>query len=185
LHSFWGVAERRGGEKQVKKAVLVVALALMVVALLANTVLAASPKKIPITAQQKAGYKPVEGVSRDWDVDGGISQNRDYIGIGSIKLNLPSDLGGTLTGIVSSNDVDFTPMEKNLMCIWHWEMTWSFPKGTFEGIYTEKLMGKQDSWEAHVVMHGTGDYEGWVLVLAGSFNAPPPAMNLEGTLLIP
>ena len=164
-----------------KKAFLAIAFALVFVVLLVTPVLAESPKKIPITALQKPYlWTFVSDVSSDKDTNGGVSQNRDYIGTGLIKLNLPSELGGTIMGTLSSNDVDYTAIQKNLFCVWHWDLKWTFEKGTFEGIDTEKLIG--NSWEGHVVMHGTGDYAGWVLVLQGVRGA---GMNWEGTLLIP
>ena len=164
------------------KVALAMALALVAFALLATPVLAESPKKIPVTALQKPYlWVFLQGVSKDFDTNGGISQNRDYVGTGSIKLNLPSELGGTITGTVSSDDVDYTPIQKNLFAIWHWELKWTFLEGTFEGINTEKL-SENGGWEGHTVLHGTGEYDGWVLVLNGQRTS---GMNWEGTLLIP
>lgn len=163
------------------KKVLVIAVALMVVAMLATPVLADSPKKIPVTATQAGGQ--VEGPdSRTWTTEGGIVQYKDWLGSGSIKLDLPSSLGGTLMGS-STSVVSFSKNTKTGVGVVHIEMTWTFTDGTFEGIDEMKNYYIEGIKEAHVVMHGTGDYEGWVLILSGT--ATPAPMKWEGDLLIP
>jgi hypothetical protein len=164
----------------VTRKILGVCIVFMLVAMLATPVLAVSPKKISVTATQSGGVVPgPESIT--WTTEGGIRQFRDYIGAGTVTLNIPGQ--DPLTG-PSSSVFDFTINTKTQVGVFHGRMTWEFNDGTFEGVDQMTMYYAEGARrEAHMVLHGSDAFEGWVITLNGVSIAG--VMNWEGFLLIP
>jgi hypothetical protein len=119
-----------GGEK-VKKAVLVIAVALMAVAMLATPVLAASPNKTPVTASNLATLgSEYDPLTFRWITDGNISHIVYMKLWGTLQINVDGE-------VIPVNWVDIlsgTYNMKTLKGVWKWDEVWTLPNGdTFEG----------------------------------------------------
>lgn len=162
-----------------RKAVIVMGLVLMVFALLTTPVLAVSPKKIPVTAKQ-LGAAIVHGPD-SWEMElmkAGIGQHREFLGAGKVNLTIPGQ--PVLMGN-SSSVINFMQNNKTGIWVMHFEMTWIFVGGKFEG--NDQMKISPEGVEAHMILHGSGIFEGWKLALTGK--APPAPLTWEGFLLIP
>jgi hypothetical protein len=164
--------------------VLGIAFALLLAAMFVAPVFAKT--KVAVTATQMGGSS--EGES--WLVDHGIYQFRGAIGAGMVTLNIPGQppLIGTSSSVVNGK-ITFEHPEPGpwleAVGIMHLKMVWTFTgegtTGTFEGQMNRKGIGMPMTYiEAHMVLQGTGDFEGQTLML--SYAGPPP-LNWEGFLL--
>jgi hypothetical protein len=140
------------------------------VSMLICPVLAYPENKFEVTATQKGGFLPPTPEAVDRHTPGGIEQHRDFTSKGAITLNFPD---GTVTG-TSSSVADFIIIPKTDFGVYHLDMTWTFASGTFEGqdqmriYYDDYSVSNSVGYrEAHMVMQGTGNYEGYTLVLDG------------------
>jgi hypothetical protein len=155
-----------GGEK-VKKAVLVIAVALMAVAMLATPVLAASPNKTLVTASNLATLgSEYDPLTFRWITDGNISHIVYMKLWGTLQINVDGE-------VIPVNWVDIlsgTYNMKTLKGVWKWDEVWTLPNGdTFEGTAHVKFAGGNlitfTEFYAHIILHGTGAYDGQILSL--------------------
>jgi hypothetical protein len=168
----------------VNKKVLGIAVALLLAAMFVAPVFA--KRKVAVTATQMGG-----GASggESWMADDGILQFRGATGAGMVTLNIPGQtpLVGASSSEISGK-ITFTqePPDPEAEGLIHLKMKWTFTgegtTGTFEGQMQRKGIGVPviSYLEAHMVLQGTGDFEGQTLIL--SYAGPPP-LNWEGFLI--
>jgi len=178
--------------KEIKKAVLVIVVALMVAAMLATSVGAASSKKIPVTMDVilTGGTPPEEfGVTAGnvllirgdtltalWSIGDGdgisLAGTTSEVGILNANLNNP---GGTATVIMFGMFPVVGQLGTGIRC---WHIVFDLGGGnTFEGNLNSRgvqwVVTEEGEWQGfsilwdgvqHAVLQGKGDYQGWTLV---------------------
>jgi hypothetical protein len=174
----------RGGERQMNKKILGIAVTLLLAAMFVAPVFA--KRKVAVTATQMGGGTGGEG----WMVDHGIWQFRGTEGAGVVTLYIPGQtpLVGASSSVINGK-ITFTqePPDPNALGIMHLKMVWTFTgkdtTGTFEGQMQRKGIGVPllSSLEAHMVLQGTGDFKGQTLMLSAEDTSLPPT-NLVGFL---
>lgn len=161
------------------KKVLVIAVALMAVALLATPVMAASPEKIQLTLFGGFGsYSPPDV----W-VSGNVQHGRGATGTfptwivwGEVFPPWPPALGTYLMGS-GLWIADYNVNLANGNGVLHYTVEITLVDGTFEGniiLHGEfTRFGPNQEYASQVngfrygVLHGTGVYQGWKLVISG------------------
>jgi hypothetical protein len=170
---------------EVNRKVLVTAVALLFAAMLVAPVFA--KRKVAVTATQMGGGS---SGGEGWLVDHGIWQFRGSEGAGVVTLNIPGHdpLSGTSSSEINGK-ITFSQEEMpdpDAEGLIHLKMKWTFTgegtTGTFEGQMQRKGIGVPviSYMEAHVVLQGTGDFNGQTLILS---HAGPPPLNWEGFLI--
>jgi hypothetical protein len=169
--------------KELNKKVLGIAVALLLAAMFVAPVFA--KRKVAVTATQMGGGS---SGGEGWLVDDGIFQFRGAEGAGVVTLYIPGQdpLSGTSSSEINGK-ITFThevpPPDLDALGIMHLKMVWTFEgKGTFEGQMQRKGIGVPviTYMEAHMVLQGTGDFEGQTLILS---HAGPPPLQWEGFLI--
>ncbi len=147
--------------------VLVIFVALMAVAMLATPVLAASPNKTPVTASNLATLgSEYDPLTFRWITDGNISHIVYMKLWGTLHINVEGE-------VIDVDWVDIlsgTYNMKTLEGVWKWDEVWTLPNGdTFEGTAHVKMAGgtliTYKEFYSHIILHGTGVYEGQILSL--------------------
>ena len=147
------------------KKILGVTLTAVFVAMLIAPAMAASPNKTPVTAVI-TGIMGADPVVEIRVTKGGIEHLEYFKFWGTMEL--------TLEGASSSIPVEWVDVcvgtynSKNNKGVYKFDEVWTLPGGTFEGIAHLKLEGSLFSYThmtAHIILHGTGDYEGQILSL--------------------
>ena len=176
--------------RELNRKVLGIAVALLLAAMYVAPVLAKT--KVAVTATQMGSGG---SGAKSWLVDHGILQYRGMEGAGVVTLNIPGrdSLSGTSSSVINGKitfSTDEPPPpgtpDPEAFGIIHLKMKWTFTgegtTGTFEGQMQRKTTGVPlTHLEAHMVLQGTGDFEGQTLRLSAEGPAPP--MNWEGFLL--
>jgi hypothetical protein len=166
------------------KKVLGIAAALLLAAMFVAPVFAKT--KVAVTATQMGGSS---SGGEGWMVDDGIFQFRGAEGAGVVTLNIPGQdpLSGTSSSVINGK-ITFTQEapDPEALGIIHLKMVWTFTgegkTGTFEGQMQRKAIGVPLTYvEAHMVLQGTGDFEGQTLML--SAEGPGMPVNWVGFLL--
>ena len=172
------------------KKVLGFALTIFFLAMLAAPVIAVPATKVEgVTAIMD--FVAIPGSQKL--VDHGIQQTREGVSIGTVTLNIPEQdaLIGTLTGEwIGTVKFSQFPPDPNAEAVIRAKAVWAFTgegtTGTFEGVSHSKWIGFPTPFMSyisyHMVLQGTGDFEGQTLKLSCE-GAPPPV--LEGYLVIP
>jgi hypothetical protein len=169
---------------ELNKKVLGVALALIVMALLATPVMAAPATKIEgVTLTIAATTVPDPGYPRMVSHDT-ISHTKGT-STGTVTLTIPIlepdgldgdwDAEWVARGKFSQDPAELIITSKAVL---------TFTGGTFEGVTQRKIIGwpVPSYFEDHMVLQGTGDFEGQTLKLSYEGGPPPVA---EGCLIIP
>ena len=112
--------------------------------------------------------------------------------VGTVTVNIPgkTPLNGIWNGeFVSMSNWKEDPVVVNIRGKLVWTFTGEGTTGTFVGLVQRKITGFPPSpptvipyFEDNVVLHGTGDFQGWTLKV--SYAGEPPT-DLEGTLIRP
>ena len=166
------------------KKVLGIAVALLLAAMFVAPVFA--KRKVAVTATQMGGGG---SGGESWMVDHGIFQFRRLEGYGTVTLYIPDKaplVGASSSEINGKTTFTQEPPDPDAEGLIHLKMKWTFTgegtTGTFEGQMQRKTIGVPviTHVEAHVVLQGTGDFEGQTLIL--SYAGPPP-LNWEGFLI--
>ena len=172
----------RGGDKQVKKAVLVLAVALLAVAMLAAPVLAAKPTVTPIKAEQVLTSTPTW--EKQWISDGILHRKNVYVE-GIIRLYIPSTAVSPTYVMAFHNTYDLSatgdetgPTTIRVDANWIYTVDGEV-MGTFEGQINWNVNGP---FIAHGLLQGTGVFEGQTLKFWEDLDPAPPTIWL-GTLL--
>jgi hypothetical protein len=173
--------------KKMNKMVLGMAVALIAIAMLATPVLADSARKIEGVTAAVSGTV-MDGWASRITNPGEVRHYKDWTWTGAITLSIPGEapLVGryldTIDGMVFPVISDDDGVEHNQgWGIWHFYEVWAFPLGTFEGTAQfEQLAPSFAAYESRIVLHGTGAYEGWRLVLTKIQGVP-----YEGYLMKP
>jgi hypothetical protein len=184
LHNTTSVNSRLRREvRELNRKVLGIAVALLLAAMFVAPVFA--KRKVAVTATQMGTGSGEEG----WLVDHGIYQYRGWEGAGMVTLRIPGQtpLVGASSSVFSGKTT-FTqePPDPQAEGMTHLKMMWTFTgegtTGTFEGQMQRKTIGVPviTHVEAHVVLQGTGNFEGQTLIL--SYEGPPP-LQWEGFLI--
>ena len=180
----------KGGER-LKKKILVASVALVFAAMMAAPVMAAPATKIEgVTAILEAAIVPDPASLRM--VGHNIVFNKGT-GAGIITLNIPGmtdPLIGTSSSTWSAMArwTDFPNPDPEATNVVRGNVVYTFPGGTFEGMTHAKSKGLPPIplpgfyVEYHMVLQGTGDFEGQTLKLSYA-GAQPPVF--EGCLIIP
>jgi hypothetical protein len=151
-------------------------------------VMAASPKKIPVTAITS---NQVTGLpEKEWTTDGGIIHQQGRLRTGVITLTI--DGQAPLVGVLSEL-MDFTTNTKigELKACAH-KCVFTFAGGSFEGVKTLRMTSDPVTkaileQEQHAVLQGSGAFEGCTLMLSQDWEltSPPVPKVYTGFLLIP
>ena len=176
--------------KELNKKILGIALAVFFLAMLIIPVMAAPATKIEgVTATIIAAIIPDPASLRI--VNHNIVFNKGT-GAGTITLNIPGKdpLLGTSSSTWSGRSkwTDFPNPDPEATNVVRGKIVFTFPGGTFEGMTHVKSKGLPPFppfglyVEYHMVLQGTGDFEGQTLKLSYE-GAPPPVY--EGCLIIP
>jgi hypothetical protein len=160
------VNKSEGGERMNKKNLIFVFGLIMLFSVIAPTI-AGSPNKTPVTVT-------ITGI------DGMILPPEIRVTKGGIQHLEYFSFWGTI-GIAVEGEATAIPVEwvdicvgtynpKNNKAVYRFDEVWTLPNGdTFEGtghITTEgDLFGGYTHMTAHIILHGTGDYEGQLLSL--------------------
>jgi hypothetical protein len=136
--------------------------------MLATPVLAASPNKTPVTGTNlKTLGSQYDPLTYRWVTDGNISHIVYMKLWGTLQINVDGE-------VIPVNWVDILSGTYNIKTkegVWKWFEVWTLPNGdTFEGTAHVKMAGgtliTYTEFYSHIVLHGTGVYEGQVLSLS-------------------
>lgn len=136
------------------------------IAMLTSPVFAANPNKVDATAKDlvTTGYK-YDPLTYRWTTDGNIT-HIDYMEIYG-TLNLYID--GEIIAVTWVDIVSGTYNSKTLQGIVTFEEIWTLEGGTFVGTahitYEGGTLITYKEFYSHIILHGTGDYEGQMLSL--------------------
>ncbi len=158
-----------------KKSLILVPFLLLLISL--APVMAASPMKVDVTADPENTK-----MSKIWDKNvinpGEVKHYEGWKWTGDMTLNIPGydTIVGTFVDYVDgmvfpsiTNEPADSVEHKVGEGVYHLNEVWTFPLGTFEGTAQLKQYAPGFAeFESHIVLHGTGAYEGWMLVLDGS-----------------
>ncbi len=176
-----------------KDAVVVLPLILVVLFTMVLPVFAESPKKIPVKVVIRSKIE----TSSMTETNPGEIQHVDLEWEGNIRLYIPvtsaSYISGTYDDEISGVRILDVPggIEHSNVNegVFHFHEVWTFGTGnTFEGIAQVKTDGAGFSkYEAHIVLQGSGIFEGQKLILSSTFPPvlPDRAPTYYGDLLIP
>jgi hypothetical protein len=171
-----------------KVAVFLLMLTLLVVLLTAGTTFADSPKKTLV----KATVTDTDMESQVIEMNPGEIRHIDMVWTGTIDLYIPetstTPISGTyrdeITGMRVWNVPGGVEHSRLYEGVYHFKEVWTFPGGTFEGIAQVQTHGPSFTvFESHIVLQGTGVFEGQKLYL--SLQRPPTPTSYFGELLIP
>jgi hypothetical protein len=168
------------------KTILISGLALFMLLTFVAPVSAGSPNKTPITCDDlhTAGYSSYPDVRV---TNGGISHidNFEFYGTIDIKLN----------GVLLFDDVPWVDIatgtynSKTMQAVLQFDEVWTLPGGTFEGVAHITLEGGNlqtyKEMYSHIVLHGTGDYEGQILSMSLGYTRGVTPAVYEGYWLKP
>jgi len=159
-----------------KKILILVPFLLMLI--FAAPVMAAPSMKVDVTADPEN----TKMSKTEWDKNvvnpGEVGHYEGWKWTGDITLNVPGydPLIGTFVDYVDgmvfpsiTNEPADSVIHKVGEGVYHLHEVWTFPLGTFEGTAQLKQYAPGFAvFESHIVLHGTGAYERWMLVLDGS-----------------
>ncbi len=164
--------------KKVKKvAVVVLALALSMMLMAFAPAMAASPKKIPVTA---VTFNQVNNTPETRTTNGGIIHTV-FERTGNVRLTIDGQapIVGTLSEVVHTMNNTKTGEAVGQ----NFDAVWTFAGGSFEGVKQTRISTVPTfSLDQHVVFQGSGIFEGQTLML--SQEAPPFPPTYTGFLLI-
>jgi len=169
-----------------RKKILISILTLFMLLTFITPVLAESPNKTPVICDDlhTDGYVSYPDV---WVTNGGISHidNFEFYGTIDIKLN----------GVLLFENVPWVDIatgtynSKTMQGVLRFDEVWTLPGGTFVGVAHITLVGGNfqtfKEMYSHIILHGTGDYEGQMLSMSlGYIRGVTPAVY-EGYWLKP
>jgi hypothetical protein len=172
--------------REVNRKILRISVALIFVAMLVAPVLAKSPKKIPVTNPMSGSYWIPPPPEEVW-TSGNVQHGRGFTG-GWASWGIEGD-GVSLSGSLETYYGDYNVNLENGHGIIRRKMVITFDGGTFEGNNIQhgiiQMMGgvfpALVDGTVHAIFHGTGDYQGWTLVVT----VEQPGSIREAYLLIP
>ena len=147
-----------------RKTILVSGLALFMILTFISPVLAGSPNKTPVTCDDlhTIGYTGPPDV---WVTNGGISHVEYFEMYGTIDIKLDGVL--VFDNVPWVDIVSGTYNSKTMQAVLQFDEVWTLPGGTFEGVAHITLVGGNlqtyKEMYSHIILHGTGDYEGQIL----------------------
>lgn len=172
-----------------KKKIIGFLASIFIVAMFVVPVMAASPNEVPVKA-----IPIVTGFNFDnmqTRVTDGVLHIESLIIVGNILI-LPEGGGPPMAvGTFVDDPCDGLYNPKNGMSVYTFDEVWDFGVGTFVGTAHVKINGDLltqtfTTMEAHIVLHGTGEYEGQVLNLKMDFDtSDPTTYGYIGTWLKP
>lgn len=157
---------------------IVYLIPILLLLLFVAPVTAASPMKVDITADPEN----TKMSKTEWDKNiinpGEVRHYEGWKWTGDITLNIPGydPIVGTFVDYVDgmvfpsiTNEPADSVEHKVGTGVYHLHEVWTFEDGTFAGIAQLKQYAPGFTvFESHIILHGTGAYEGWMLVLDGS-----------------
>lgn len=163
-----------------KKILLTIFVALLSIIILATPIMATPATKTPVTA---TSVRTGTASGESWVTNGGIMQFRGYQVVYAVTLNIEgeSSLEGTSSNVWNGR----LNMKTGEMII-HYNVVWTFPGGSFEGIIQSRLESypqPYEYYEIHGVLQGTGVFEGQKLNLSYEGSTIDPVW--EGFLIRP
>jgi len=153
-----------GGEKMRIKTILGSGLAVFMLLTFVSPVLAGSPNKTPVKCDDldTIGYVYPPDV---WVTNGGISHIEYFKMYGTIDIKLDGVL--VFDNVPWVDIVSGTYNSKTMQAVLQFDEVWTLPGGTFEGVAHITLVGGNlqtyKEMYSHIILHGTGDYEGQIL----------------------
>lgn len=169
--------------------ILVLGIAMLMLLTFAAPAMADSPKKISVKASPTSTV--VE--STVIEINPGEIRHIDMVWTGTIDLFVPETsaiptYSGTyrdeITGMRVWNVPGGVEHSRLNEGVFHFKEVWTFPGGTFEGIAQVQTHGPSFTiFESHIVLQGTGIFEGQKLYL--TLQRPPTPTSYFGELLIP
>ena len=183
-----------------KKAIVVIAVALMVAVMLAVPVLAAPAERIPVALTVRTAAAQNTLPEKVWTTDGGIKHEQGIIRtvpLESMAGNPPAPVknvvlkidGVPIYGIIYAVVDVMTNTKTGVMTNHYQKWIITFPvqtgvpvEGSFEGVHTWSIDTTPTiSGQGHAVMQGSGGFEGQTLMLKMEF--PPMPVVWNGYLL--
>lgn len=168
-----------------KKKITGIVASIFIVVMFAVPAMAESPNKIPVKAIPIIG--PFSNIQTR--VTDGVVHIESLRIEGEIRL-FP-EVGAPLFGTFVDDPCEGLYNPEAGMSVYEYDEVWTFSGGTFVGTAHVKINGDLLSFtfttmQAHIVLHGTGDYEGQVLNLKMDWDmSVPGSYGYEGTLLKP
>jgi hypothetical protein len=169
-----------------RRTLIAVTLAVLLITIIAVPTMAASAKRVAVSATQSGAIGP--GLYGTWWIaNGDRLQIRDWAGSGVLTLSIPGK--ETLIGSsTSSSDLGMVNLATGQSVVLL-RTVWDFGSaGTFIGIMHFKATGATFAnptgnylVNANAVLKGTGSFEGQTLIL--SYQGPKPPTNWEGFLV--
>ncbi len=150
------------------KKLLVVGLGLLMLFAFAPLAMAESPNKTDITATNlKTTGSYYDPLTFRWTTDGGITHIVYMRLWGTLQINID----GEVIPVSWVDELSANSNTKTLESVWKWDEVWTMPNGdTFEGTAHVQLAGgtlmTYKEFYSHIVLHGTGSYEGQILSLS-------------------
>jgi hypothetical protein len=167
------------------KKIAILIFGLIVISLLTTPVIAASPKKIPVTAGTYAQVNSEP--EKEWETEGGIVHEQGIVRTGNVMLNIEGQvpLIGTETEVM--NIVENTKTGRTV--VHSQKLVFTFEGGYFEGVKQSEefnALPLEFTLEQHAVLQGFGAFEGQTLMLTQywSLEMWPNPPVYEGYLLI-
>ncbi|MFX1301033.1 MAG: hypothetical protein ACFFDE_08810 [Promethearchaeota archaeon] len=169
-----------------KKKITGIVASIFIAVMFAVPVMAESPNKIPVKAI------PIIGPFMDIEtrVTDGLVHIENLRIEGEIMI-LPEVGGPLAVGTFVDDPCEGLYNPKTGMSVYTFDEVWTFSDGTFVGTAHVQINGDLLSFtftamQAHIVLHGTGDYEGQVLNLKMDWDmSVPGSYGYEGTWLKP
>ncbi len=167
-----------------RKTLIAITLAVLVITIFAMPAMAASTRKVAVSATQTGAIGP--GSDGTWRTHGDRLQIRDWAGSAVLTLSIPGKT--TLTGSSSSSDIGKVNLAtgESLILL---KSVWDFGSaGKFIGTMHFKATGATFAnptgnylIKANAELKGTGSFEGQTLIL--SYQGPKPPINWQGFLI--
>jgi hypothetical protein len=166
-----------------KVAVVVLACALVMMFAALAPVFAKPAEKVAFSGIQipnsPENQPPPGPYYRTWLTLGDTMHTRNGLGAGTIMLTV--DGQDPMPGTTSSTiDINARIYAGGVI---KFDMTWTFENGEFVGNIIGKVTSPVSFEDMHGVLQGSGDYEGWTVLLNGYVNAGP--FMWSGTIVIP
>jgi len=170
-----------------KKKIIGIFVSIFIVAIFAVPVMAISPNKIPVTATPIIGpFSNIQTRMTD-----GVKHIESLVIEGEIMIFPEGSTVPLAVGTFVDDPCKGLYNPKTGMSVYRFNEVWDFGDGTFVGTAHVELNGDLltftfTTMEAHIVLHGTGPYEGQVLNLKMDWDmSVPGSYGYTGTWLKP
>ena len=181
----------KGGDKMVRRALLMVVVFLLLSSVFALPALAKPPEKTTFVACQiPNSSQPTQPPEyRHWVTDGDTAHFRNQLGAGKIfwGKTIPSGAPSGTTDSIIMGNVNAKTGQGTIK----FEMTWTIGGGSYEGNLIAMAIGAPFAesplaydYYIHGVMHGEGAFAGQTLLVDGTKLVGQP-FEWTGTIIMP